>query len=144
MQSSTTPFSQVLSFLRTMFVSFWWFRPVLDSCCFVLTRDGVVLIRVDSCWLALTRVDSCRTCVDSCWTRVGLVLICADSCWLVSDSCWPALIRVDSCWYSCIRIDLIERKWHEYKHEKKNATFLQNISVIISMLRCVLRSFIMN
>ena len=113
MQSSTPSLSQVLSLLLTMFFSFSWSRPVLDSCCFVSTRVDSCWLVPDSCWLVLIRVDSYRTLVDSCWLVLicvdscWLVLICVDSCWLVSDSCWPVLIRVDSCWYSCIRIDLI-------------------------------------
>ena len=111
MQSSTPPLSQVLSFLLTTFVSFSWSRPVLNSCCFMLTHVGVVLTCIDSswlvsdsCWFVLTCVGLMLIRVDSC---VGLVLICVDSCWLVSDSFWPVLIRVELCWYSCIRIDLI-------------------------------------
>ena len=65
---------------------FLWFRLVLDSCWYVLTRVG----------LALLVSDSCLFLSDSCWfvlTRVGLV--------------WFVLARVDLCWYSCIIIDLI-------------------------------------
>ena len=90
-----------------------WWRMVFSS----NRREKLFMktsTRFDLCWLVLTRaglvfirVDSCRTCVDSCW--------------LVSDSCWFVLIHVDLCWHSCIRIDLIQNVLHMKKrlHARK-------------------------
>ena len=77
---------------------------------FLLTRVGLMLIRVDSCWFGWLVSYSCWFVL----TRVGLalihfvlVLIRVDSRWFASDSCWFVLIRVDLCWHSCIKTDLI-------------------------------------
>ena len=83
---------------------FLWSRLVLDSCWFVLTRVGLVLLVSDSCLLVS----------DSCWfvlTRVGLV--------------WFVLTRVDSCWYSCIIIDLIVVIHHLHENSRFVWIFLK-------------------
>ena len=69
----------------------------------MLTRVGLVLIRV-----------------DSCQTRVDL-------CWLVSDSCWFVLTRGDLCWYSCIRIDLINKTSCKHSHKKRKVYYIIDI-----------------
>ena len=44
---------RVIILYQVNYDKLWQYLGLTDSCWVVLTRDGLVLIRVDSCWLAL-------------------------------------------------------------------------------------------
>ena len=90
----TPPTSYVWSFCSHIYSIFLWSRLVLGSCWFVLTRVGLMLVRVDVL------------------IRVRLVLIQVDLCWFVltrADLCWY-LNRLDLNIYTCFKLSIRAQK----------------------------------